>query len=134
MKVYSLLSVFGAALLLFASCDDHGKEVSPSPVRKVQFSLYTDKDFSNDNGLVTFKASIQNDKNQTLWDSTFAPMKLKDIPKAAQKIVVEKAVPGNVSSPLKVGFYYSIENIGNSWYVDRFEAGETLKKIDFNFQ
>lgn len=134
MKVYSLLSVFGAALLLFASCDDHGKEVSPSPVRKVQFSLYTDKDFSNDNGLVTFKASIQNDKNQTLWDSTFAPMKLKDIPKAAQKIVVEKAVPGNVSSPLKVGFYYSIENVGNSWYVDRFEAGETLKKIDFNFQ
>lgn len=133
MKLPYILPILAViTLLTISSCQNN--DPGPNAIRKVQFSLYTNKDFSSDNGIITFRASIQNDKNQTLWDSTFAPMKLKDIPKVAQKIMVEKKVPGNDPSWLKVGFYYSIENVGTSWYLDKFEAGETLKKIDFNFQ
>ena len=103
-------------------------------LRKVQFSLYTDKDFSGNNGIITFKLSIQNSSSQVLWDSVLAPMQIKDIPGLAHKLVVEKQVPGNDNSLLKAGFFYTIENVGNSWHLDAFNAGETFKIVDFNFQ
>jgi hypothetical protein len=102
--------------------------------RQVQFSLYTDKDLSADNNFITFKLSIQNSSSTTLWDSTLAPMRIKDIPNLANKLEFVKWVPNNDPSLLKVGFYYTIENVGNSWHLDSFNAGETLKKIEFNFQ
>ena len=114
--------------------------------RKVQFILYTDKDFSDDNNIITFKLSIQRINKQVsrgpgleppteiLWDSTLASMKIKDIPHLAGKLVIEKTVTAKESSLLKVGFYYSIENVGNSQHFDAFNAGETFKILDFNFQ
>ena len=114
--------------------------------RKVQFILYTDKDFSDDNNTITFKLSIQTINKQVpmgpglkpttevLWDSTLAPMKIKDIPHLAEKLIIEKTVTAKESSLLKVGFYYSIENVGNSQHFDAFNAGETFKILDFNFQ
>jgi hypothetical protein len=107
---------------------------SPGVSRKVQFLLYTNKDFSNNNSIIVFKASIQNSADQILWDSVLAPMRIKDIPALANKLVIEKTVPGNDASLLKVGFFYSIENVGNSWHFDSFNAGETFKVLDFNFQ
>jgi hypothetical protein len=103
--------------------------------RTVQFVLFTDKDFSTDHKQITFKLSIQNPAaNTTLWDSTLAPMAISDIPDIAHKLVVEKLVPNNDPSLLKVGFYYTIENVGNSWHLDSLSVGQTFKIVDFNFQ
>jgi hypothetical protein len=103
-------------------------------LRKVRFVLYTDKDFSSDNDSIFFKLSIRKARNQVLWDSMLAPMKIKDIPDLAHRLIVNKLVPGNDPSLLKVGFYYSIKNVGNSWHVEPFNVGETFKVVDFNFQ
>jgi hypothetical protein len=101
--------------------------------RKVQFVLYTDKDFSSNNQLITFKLSIEKSPNIVLWDSLLPSMKIKDIPGPANKWVIEKIVPGNDPSLLKTGFYYSIENVGSSWFIDSFSVGESFKIVDFNF-
>ena len=102
--------------------------------RKVQFILYTDKDFSDNNELITFELAIQKTSNQVLWDSVLPPMKIKDIPGPANKWIIEKWVPGNDPSLLKVGFYYAIENVGNSWFIDSFKVVDTFKSVEYNFQ
>ena len=127
----------GSIILIGTSCKKESTEEMLNKrvtLRKVQFVLYTDKDFSSDNHTITFKASIKKSGNQVLWDSTLAPMKIKDIPNVAHKLIVEKTVPGNDPSLLKVGFYYSIKDVGNSWYLNAFNVGETFKVVDFNFQ
>lgn len=106
----------------------------PEVPRKIRFSLSTDKDFSDNNGNITFTLSIRKTTNQILWDSVLPPMKIKDIPNPGNKLVVEKWVPGNDGSLLNVGFYYAIENVGYSWFLDTSKAGETFKMIDFNFR
>lgn len=136
MKVLLTILVLSLSVILIGtSC----KKQSVTPgntgvLRKVQFSLYTDKDFSGNNGIITFKLAMQNSSGQVLWDSLLAPVHIKDIPGLAHKLVVEKQVPGNDNSLLKVGFFYTIENVGNSWHLDAFNAGETFKIVEFNFQ
>jgi len=138
MKYLSIISILcGSIILTGTSCKKEGAEEmfnKRANLRKVQFVLYTDKDFSTDNHTITFKLSIKKSTNQILWDSTFAPMKIKDIPNPTHKISIVKAVPGNDPSLLKVGFYYSIKDVGNSWYLNAFNVGETFKVVDFNFQ
>lgn len=130
----NLLTIFCAcAFLLTAAC----KKSTTSDLvatRKIKFILYTDKDFSGDNGNIQFKLSIQKLPNQILWDSVLPPMRIKDIPNLAHKLVVEKAVPGNDDTTIKAGFTYTIENVGNSWYYDISNEGEKYKEILFNFQ
>ena len=136
MKLCFFSFLVPAILLAGISCNKQTAE--PIPVRhisrKVQFVLYTDKDFSDNNELITFELSIQKTTNQMLWDSVLPPMKIKDIPGPSNKWVIEKWVPGDEPSLLKTGFYYSIENVGSSWFVDSFKVGDTIKTIDFNFQ
>jgi hypothetical protein len=138
MKYLSIMSILCVSTILIGtSCKKQTTDPVPNipgVLRKVQFILYTDKDFSSDNDSIIFKLSIQKSTNQILWDSVLKPMKIKDIPNLAHKLVIVKSVPGNDTSLLKVGFYYSIENVGNSWHVDMFNAGETFKIVDFNFQ
>ena len=138
MKYLSFISILcGSIILIGTSCKkqitDEGLEKRIN-LRKVEFLLYTDKDFSDDNHTVTFKVSIKKSTNQILWDSALAPMKIKDIPDPAHKLIISKIVPGNDPSLLKVGFYYSIKDVGNSWYLNAFNVGETFKIVDFNFQ
>ena len=102
--------------------------------RKVEFQLYTTSDFSNENDSIFFKVSIIKPRNQILFDSMLAPMKIKDIPNRTHKLIIDKAVPGNDPSLLKVGFYYTIKNVGSSWHTEPFDAGKTFKIVDFNFQ
>ena len=73
-------------------------------------------------------------QTKILLDSELAPMRIKDIPNAANKIIITKTVPDNESSDLSVGFLYSIEGVGNSWHLDTCKAGETFKVVDFAFQ
>jgi hypothetical protein len=137
MRFFSISSVFCYSILLTAvSCKKQSTD--PAPVntvpRKIQFVLYTDKDFSDNNQLITFELSIQKTSNQVLWDSVLPTMKIKDIPGPANKWVIEKWVPGNDPSLLKTGFYYSIENVGSSWFIDSFKVGDTFKSVEYNFQ
>lgn len=138
MKYLSIISILCVSTILIGtSCKKqitYNASGSSKILRKVQFVLYTDKDFSSDNHTITFKVSIKKSGNQVLWDSTLAPMKIKDIPNLAHKLVIVKAVPGNDPSLLKVGFYYTIKDVGNSWYLNAFNVGETFKVVNFNFQ
>lgn len=118
-------------LLTFAfSCQ---KETVTPPTRKVQFVLYTNEDFSTSDGNVTFSLIIRSG-SKTLLDSALAPMTLKDIPTQANKIVIEKRVPGNNQSKLQVGFKYDLENVGYSSYYDSCSVGQTFKKVEFAFR
>jgi hypothetical protein len=143
MKYLSIMSILCVSTILIGtSCKKQitGSAITDSALdnsknlRKVRFVLYTDKDFSSDNDSIFFKLSIRKARNQVLWDSMLAPMKIKDIPDLARRLIVNKLVPGNDPSLLKVGFYYSIKNVGNSWHVEPLNVGETFKVVDFNFQ
>jgi hypothetical protein len=61
-------------------------------------------------------------------------MKVKDIPDSLHKIVIEKWVPQNDTSSLAVAFTYYIENVGYSWYLQPFPAGDTLKVLEYTFR
>jgi hypothetical protein len=138
LKLFSAISILCVSAILAAtSCQK--QPVDPAPVnpgvdRKIQFELYTDQNFSADNKNIIFTLSIRNLPNLILWDTTLAPMKISEIPDLAHKIVVEKTIPGSNTSQLKVGFYYEIENVGDSWYIDSLKTGEALKVVNFNFR
>ncbi len=137
-KNITTLSLLAIIILTAGSCRKQN-EVEKLPVaepvtpRQVRLSLFTNKDFSNDPGTVQFTATIRN-ASRTLWDSIMPPMKIKDIPAFANKLVIEKTVPGNDSSQLSVGFIYYIQNVGVSWYLESFDAGKMFKAVDYHFQ
>jgi hypothetical protein len=132
------------AILLVMSCSKEITDTSinsPAAIqkvdqavhRKIQFCLFTDRDFSKDKDTIRFTLFMQNSRNKILWDSALAPMQVKDIPDSAHRIIITKKVPGNNMALLKVGFRYSIQNVGNSSYIDTSAAGEILKIVNFNF-
>jgi hypothetical protein len=131
-KIITSIMVLSGILLCQCSREEINQS-SALPVRKIQFTLYTTKDFSNQSDLITFKLVIKKSA-AVLWDSTFAPMSLKDIPSASNKIVLTKSVPNNDPSLLKVGFEYEIKNVGISWHYDSIATNKTFKAVDFDFQ
>jgi hypothetical protein len=131
----TILPLIVICLLLLACTKEDVPSVNNTIERKVQFELYTNRDFSNNNDSITFSVVIRKvDTYQVLWYSVFTPMKIKQIPGFANKIIVNKVVPNNDTSLLKVGFEYTIKNIGNSQFSDTFNTGNNLKVISFNFQ
>ena len=124
-------------IMIGTSCKKYPSDYipnNPTAPRLVQFVLFTNSELSNDNSTVTFTLAIKKPNGDVLWDSVMAPIKLKDIPSLNHPVFVEKNVPGNDPSLLKVGFFYTIENVGNSSFTVPFEPGETLKKVGFNFR
>jgi len=138
MKKISVLSILIASVILIGtSCKKYESAytgIDPTAPRFVQFLLFTRSDLSNDNTIVTFTISIKKPAGEVLWDSVLAPMKIKEIPTLDHPVFVERQVPGNDPSLLKIGFFYTIENVGNSSFTVPFEAGEILKKVGFDFQ
>jgi|SRR4051812_43301562 hypothetical protein len=135
MKIF-LISIVALLIVIAESCkktypSNDGQ--NPGNQRKIRFQLYTDKDFSSETSVIKFSIFIRN-AHTTLFDSSLAPMQIKDIPDAAHKLVFEKEVPGNDNSDLAAGFNYEIQNVGNSWYIDTSRAGNELKVIDYSFQ
>jgi hypothetical protein len=61
-------------------------------------------------------------------------MKIKDIPDSNHRIIIEKLAPDNDISTLVVGFNYQIENVGISWFLDTFAAGNTFKLLRYSFR
>ena len=122
--------------MIGTSCKKYTSDYMPgTPIvpRLVQFVLFSNNELSNDNSSVTFTLAIRKPSGEVLWDSILAPMKIKDVPTLDDPLFVEKHVPGNDPSLLKVGFFYTIENVGNSSFTVPFEPGEILKKVGFNF-
>lgn len=116
---------------LISSCKDDDS-IKPAASRKVKYELFTTSDFSQETDIITFEARIVGKK--VIWDSVLAPMQIKDIPSAVNKIVFEKEVPEDDNSELTVGFKYTIEGVGISWHNERLLAGEELKVVSFDFQ
>ncbi|MBW4891574.1 hypothetical protein KXQ82_17745 [Mucilaginibacter sp. HMF5004] len=154
MKQFNMILIGAFAIMIASSCKKQGT-VTPNngttqPVidnigivvnnqnttapRKVKYVLYTDQNFSTDSKLITFRLFMQRPNNTTVWDSILPPMKVKDIPKSLHKIVVERLVPGNDPSTLKVGFEYTIQDVGYSWFFDVINAGETFKEVNYSFK
>jgi hypothetical protein len=99
-----IIVILCALTLIETACKKQTDVESDNPkvFRKIQFSLYTDKKFSNVSDSIFFRLVIQNSNNSTLWESALAPMKIREIPDQSPKLVVEKLVPGNNQSLLKV--------------------------------
>ena len=138
MKKNTVLSILIVSIIMTGtSCKKYTSDYMPgNPIvpRLVQFVLFTNSGLSNDNSAVTFTLAIKKPTGEVLWDSVLAPIELKDMPGLDHPLFVEKYVPGNDPSLLKVCFFYTIENVGNSSFTVPFEPGETLKKVGFNFQ
>ncbi|MES2375991.1 MAG: hypothetical protein V4553_05415 [Bacteroidota bacterium] len=135
MKPFLVLPVTIFAFLLITSCTKK-VEVIPTPTppsaRTIKFNLYTEQDFSTDNHNITFSVFIRNG-TKTLLDSPITTMKVKDIPKLANKLMFEKKIV-NDDSELTAGFTYYIENVGYSWYLDTLSAGGKTKLINYSFR
>jgi hypothetical protein len=119
----------------FLSCKKDTKPPTAPPApRNVRYILYTTENFSDDNKLITFELVMKNGQ-KVLFDSTFASLKVSDIPFKTAAIVVNKAVPaGNENADLVVGFLYSIQDVGNSWFLDTAKAGNPLKIVEYAFK
>ena len=135
MKIFSI-SIVALLIVTVESCKKTYPSTdgeNPGNGRKIRFQLYTDKDLSNETSVIKFSIFIRNART-TLFDSSFAPMQIKDIPDAAHKLVIEKTVLGTDNSDLAAGFHYEIQNVGHSGYIDTSRAGNALKVIDYSFQ
>lgn len=127
------ISAFFVAVTATSCKKDHHTPVVLNPARTIKFVLHTEKDFSADNHNITFQLIIRN-HTKTIFDTTLATIKIKDIPHAPNSLVFEKQVPGNDPSQLAAGFTYTIENVGTADFLDMVKAGENFKVIDYSFQ
>ena len=136
MKYLAIVSALSFSWLLASSAckKQNDKGFTCPDSRKIRFTLFTKKDFTHHDGSIIFTVGIRNMKSETIWDSVLAPMKLTDIPRLANKIIIEKAVPGNDCSALRVGFIYAIENVGISWHWESISAGQVFKEVEFDFK
>jgi hypothetical protein len=137
MKTYLVLAM-AALMSTVTSCRKNegypdGKNRSGSTVRKVHYELYTDENFSDNQENIQFTLFMR-DAGKTIFDSSLATMKIKDIPDFDHRLVIEKIVPGNNTSTLTVGFVYQIENVGLSSWLAPFPASDTIGLIKFSFR
>ncbi len=133
MKLNTVIVVALLAAVLPSCKKNTDKPPHGTPTeRTVRYALFTSKDYTNNNTLVTVKLRMVAG-NTPIWDSVLAPIALKNLPTASNKLVIEKKVPGNNNTTLSTGFYYTLENVGESWYYEPFTAGESLKTVSLNF-
>ena len=137
MRTYSILAIV-AVMSIFVSCRKYqmpggGHKGNGTAQRKVRYELYAGANLAGDTKNIHFSVFIRNGQN-TIFDSALAVMKVEDIPDFAHRIIIEKLVPGNDPATLTVGFNYAIDNVGNSWFVDAFNSGESLKILSYPFK
>lgn len=127
----SLIILLAIAVTIVSCSKSHMNDTGTA--RKFRFQLYTNQDFSSNTSTIHFSIFV-NDGNTVLLDSNLATMQIKDIPNAANKIVIEKTVNVTNDVDLSAGFLYQIDGVGTSWYIDTSRAGNPLKVIDYAFQ
>jgi hypothetical protein len=132
MKINRVI-ILPVLLLIAVSCKKDQPNGNTNPPRKVRYELYTNEDFSDDQKNILFSIFMRRGQ-KTIFDSPLATIKIKDIPDSNHRIIIEKLAPDNDTSALVVGFNYQIENVGNSWFLDTFSAGNTFKLLRFPFR
>jgi hypothetical protein len=125
-----------ATVFLIVSCKKERLKPVAASAKTIKFVLYTNKDFSTDDDTIRFSLTIRNNagtiKSRTIFDSTLAVMKIKDIPGPSNKLVFSKTVPDD-GSILEAGFIYSTKfGIGSDF--DTVSTSEKLKVIEYPFQ
>ena len=119
------------ALCLAAACKKHATPPAP---RTVNYVLYTEKDFSGNNDTIRFEI-VMKAGSTTLLDSPLAAMTVAQVPHQAGKIDITKTVPETYrNADLQVGFLYSIDNVGSSWFLDSSKAGNLQKVVTYKFE
>jgi hypothetical protein len=122
------------ALVLAGACRKNAGPPSPATPRTVNYVLYTEKDFSTVHDTIRFEI-IMKTGSTTLLDSPLAPMTVAQVPGPNAKISITKTVPDAYrDSDLLVGFLYSIDNVGMSWYLDSSKAGNPQKMVTYKFE
>jgi hypothetical protein len=137
MKTYKILTI-AVLLIALGSCKKEqaslsGENNNNSQTRKVRYELYTKENFAGIQENIQFSLFMRN-AGRSIFDSSLATMRIEDIPDSSHKIIIEKFVPGNDTSSLVVGFIYQIENVGISWYLDKFPAGDGFKLLQYSFK
>lgn len=132
MKPQYAIAIFLCSILALTACKKSAPDVPTTLSRKVRYVLFTDQDFSNDDKKITFTLFIKKTNGLILWDTVLAPIKVKDIPDKNHKLIIEKMVPHDDNSTLKIGFDYAIQDVGNSWFFDILNPGEDFKEIVFD--
>ena len=125
-----------AVIFLLASCKKEKTTPVVASAKTIKFVLYTNKDFSTDDDTIRFSLTIRNNagtiKARSIFDSTLAVMKIKDIPGPSNKLVISKTVPDD-GSVLEAGFIYSTKfGIGSDF--DTVSTNEKLKVLEYAFQ
>ena len=126
-------TILAAAIFLFFSSCQKSTTNPTASTRKIQFILYTNKDFSGNTDIIDFSLHITNNGNKLILDSALAPMQIKDIPGPSKKLVFTKTVPDD-GTIITAGFNYTIRNVGMSWYLDTLGANTKSKVIEYSFQ
>jgi len=138
MKIYLTIAAVALVSVVLSCKKDrfphNGKDRGNNfPPRRVHFELYTKENFGNDNKNIFFNLFMRTER-RTIFDSALAVMKVNEIPDSLHRIIIDKWVPGNDTSRLAVGFTYRIENVGISWYLEEFSAGDTVKLLKYSFK
>jgi hypothetical protein len=139
MKNLGIVLIF-AATCFAISCKKEKQQPVPQPVgvsaRTIRFILYTNKDFSNDDDTISFALNIQSNtgsiNSRTIFDSTLATIRIKDIPGLSNKLVFEKTIK-NDATILTAGFVYTTR-FGIGWSLDTVGVNQKLKVIEYPFQ
>lgn len=130
------ISIFTIACIAVSCKKQQPQPPAASATQTVRFILYTNEDFSTDNDTVSFALTIRNNANKTnsrtIFDTTLATIRFKDIPGPANKTVIEKTVP-NDGSILKAGFIYT-DKFGVGSHFDTVSTNEKLKVLEYPFR
>ncbi|MGC4034551.1 MAG: hypothetical protein QM764_01230 [Chitinophagaceae bacterium] len=132
-SLLNLLAFCILFLVCLTSCNKDSYQQSSNEIRTIKFQLYTEQDFSSDSKNITFTLFIRTHES-VIFDSVLSTMKIKDIPAFENKLVFEKKIAGVYNSDLAAGFDYTIENVGESKYIDTSLAGNPFKLINFSFR
>ena len=126
-----------AVICLTTACKKENPVTARPPVatsyRNLKFILYTNKNFSGNNDSISFSLHVSNGNKTISFDSTVFSAEVKDIPDKAHQLVFEKKIPDDGTS-VAADFFYSIKNVGMSWYLDTCAANEKMKVIEYPFQ
>jgi hypothetical protein len=136
MKRFLTILPILIAVGITISCKKQRAQQPAISTKTVRFILYTDKDFSTDEDTVSFALTIRNNygsvNSRSIFDSTLATIRFKDIPGPSNKLIFEKTVPDD-GSVLSVGFIYT-DRFGLGSNFDTVGINEKLKVFEYPFQ
>jgi len=127
--VFSILAITGACT------KDHSKPNPPAnPTRTIRYTLYTTKDFTDDDDTITFTLRITS-HTSPFFDSVLKPMRISEIPDKPHSLAFDRVVPAALGNDTAlVGFVYEIQHVGVGGQLDTCAPGQALKHVELNFQ